>query len=162
MSVGPRVVFLRFLSVESPKLQPWRAHFARVVGWDPELVARAGAAEEGVVTWHLVSANNRPLGRSGATFLAHADAVTSAQDAVDSHNRLVFELVADENSGMYGWFARVDAGVVLICPHWYVTERDRRKSMTLAADSLAVAALGAGARAMNPALMSSRLDVARL
>ena len=159
MSVGPRVVFLRFLSLESPKLQPWRAHFTRVVGREPVIVARDGSVEVGVVTWQLVSANNRPLGRSGATFLAFADAVASAQYAVDCHDRLDFELVADGLSGMYGWFATVEGEVVLSCARWYLTERDRRKSITLASDSLAIAALGAGARSINPALMASRQGV---
>ncbi|MBC7519176.1 MAG: hypothetical protein H7248_09940 [Microbacteriaceae bacterium] len=166
MSVGPRVVFLRFLSEESPKLKPWRAHYASVTGKTPETISRDGdgdrggdrggsSSESGVVTWHLVSANNRPLGRSGSSFLAFADAVDDAQRAVAACHRLEVVLVAHAVSGRYGWFAIADGAVVITCARWYLTERDRRKSIALATDSLAIAALGAGARSINPALMMS-------
>ena len=164
MSVGPRVVFTRFLSSESPKLRPWMAHRGRVIDVAtvravPTVVMtpadEGGPAEptDTVVVWQLVSANNRQLARSAHIHTSFEAATTSARSIVESAVPLTVGLISEQGRGVYGWFASIDEAPVMICARWYATERDRRHSIQLALASIATAALHAGARLVDPALM---------
>lgn len=157
MSVGPRIVFVRFLSEESPKLTPWIAHVSRVMGPVPlPDVATAPTDSEDRLVWQLVSANNRQLARGVGVHTSfeaarvHAGAVVSSSEALD------IELVSEAGRGMYGWFALLGGVPVMTCARWYLTDRDRRHSIELATRSVPVAVLHEGARLTDPALMAGQ------
>ena len=150
MSVGPRIVFTRFVTGESPKLQPWRDHLARVVG---ATVTSSVPKADDVLVWHLVSANNRVLARSAWVFSSFDEATVSARATVDAGAELAIVPVSEERIGTYGWYATLAGETVATCSRWYVTERDRRHSIALALTSLPHATLLPGARLMDPALM---------
>jgi hypothetical protein len=151
MAVGPRIVFVRFQSAESPKLTPWLAHVSRVVG----LTARATVPVVGDsrVVWQLVSANNRELARSVDVYGTFEAATVGAQHVVDSNANSVIEQVSESGRGVYGWFATVDGVPVMTCARWYVTDRDRRHSIEIARKAVVAATLHTGARLNLPALM---------
>jgi len=155
MSVGPRVVFLRFVDHESPKLVPWVAHATLVVG------GHAGASgtplttrEGGRSVWQLVSANNRQLARGIGVHESFDQARSHAKQVVDSFADLTVEFVSEPTRGGHGWFASLGGVPVMTCARWYVTERDRRQSSDLATRSIALAVLRAGARLSDPSLMA--------
>jgi hypothetical protein len=140
VSNGPRVVFLRFASPDSPKLGPWKDHGGRVVG----LPLRAPA--DSAVIWHLSSANNRMLGRSARIYREVADATSSLRSSVENFASWSITLVVDEARGNYGWYASIEGEPVMICARWYTTERDRRHALDLALDAIVIAELQAGSR----------------
>lgn len=152
MSVGPRIVFVRFLTSDSPKIVPWVAHAERVVG--AASAADDASAEGGRVVWQLVSANNRELARGievHATFeAARAHAAMVMEQAAD----LSVEHVSEAGRGVYGWFASVGDRPVVTCARWYMSSRDRQHSIDLALRSIPVATLHSGARLTDPALMA--------
>lgn len=159
MSAGPRIVFVRFLTADSPKLTPWVAHSSRVVN------ARGGAVATkpptGMVVWQLVSANNRQLARAADVLDTFEGARADASAVVAASDRLVVETVSEAGRGVYGWFATLDGRPVVTCARWYGTDRDRRHSIDLALRSMATAELHEGARLTDPALMGGdrvRLD----
>ena len=150
MSVGPRVVFVRFLTSESPKLNPWVSHSARVLGAAP---APAVTAEGDVVVWQLVSANNRQLARGASVHRSFESAHESALAVVAAGESLSVSLVSEAGRGVYGWYASLDGEPAMTCSRWYLTDRDRRYSIDIAMRSVAVASLHSGARLTDPALM---------
>lgn len=157
MPLGPRVVFVRFVSGDSPKLSPWLAHVARVLGSS----ARANKAllkNDGVLVWQLVSANNRQLARSVAVYSSFESATASARAVVHSAGQLEVELVSEAGRGMYGWYATIAGNPVMTCARWYMTDRDRRNSIELALRSAGVATLHTGARLTDPALLGGDRD----
>lgn len=154
MSVGPRIVFTRFLTGQSPKLAPWREHFRRVVGHLPgEIVRGTDDADECVVVWQLVSANNRMLARSAVLYGSFDEAVAGARSAVAAADDLSVGLISDDQHGLFGWFVTSAGYPLMTCSRWYGTERDRRQSIELALSSLLVALLSPGARLIHPSLM---------
>ena len=154
MSVGPRIVFVRFLNVDSPKLVPWIAHARRVMGSVPlPSVATAPTDSNDRLVWQLVSANNRQLARGVGVHHSFEAARLHAQSVVAS-TTLDVEQVSEAGRGVYGWFA-TDHGVpVMTCARWYVTDRDRRHSIKLAIASVTEAVLHDGARLTDSALMA--------
>ena len=157
MSVGPRIVFVRFLSDESPKLTPWIAHVSRVMGPVPiPDVATAPTDNDDRLVWQLVSANNRQLARGVGVHTSFEAARTHAGSVVTSGQSLDVELVSEAGRGMYGWFALLDGVPVMTCARWYLTDRDRRHSIELAIRSVPVAVLHEGARLTDPALMAGQ------
>lgn len=150
MSVGPRIVFVRFIDGDSPKLAPWIAHVARVLG--PIFRRQPSAKEEGLLVWQLVSGNNRQLARSVAVHDSFESATASARAVVESGMRLSVEAVSEAGRGVYGWYASLDGDPVMTCARWYVNDRDRRNSIDLALKSVAVATLHSGSRLTDPAL----------
>lgn len=157
MSLGPRVVFVRFVSGDSPKLSPWLAHITRVLGSS----ARANKAllkSDGVLVWQLVSANNRQLARSVAVYSSFDSATASARAVVHSAHQLEVQLVSEAGRGMYGWYATIAGNPVITCARWYMTDRDRRNSIDLALRSAAVATLHSGSRLTDPALLGGDTD----
>jgi len=149
MSPGPRIVFTRFVTGDSPKLTPWMAHLRQVVAVaDP--VASVDA-DEGAIVWQLVSANNRHLARSAAIHASFAEATASARAIIAAAPELVVELVSQPSRGAYGWFAADGAVPVMVCARWYVTPRDRRHSVELALRSLDEAEVHAGVRHVHHA-----------
>lgn len=160
MSVGPRIVFVRFLYSGSPKLRPWVAHVERVTGGQerprpviPETVRATSPELDGAVVWQLVSANNRQLARGTQTHETFERAVESAQAVVNAGESLRISLVSESGRGVYGWYGSIDGVAVLTCARWYVTERDRRYSIDLATRSLPIATLHSGSRLSHPELM---------
>lgn len=154
MSVGPRIVFTRFLTRDSPKLEPWREHFRRVVGHPPLENARgADAADDCAVVWQLVSANNRMLARSAVIYGTFDEAVVGARNAVAAGEGLSVGLISDDRHGLFGWSVSLAGDPLMTCSRWYLTERDRRHSIELALGSLLVALLSPGARLIHPSLM---------
>ncbi len=151
MAVGPRIVFVRFISGDSPKLSPWVAHVERVLG--PAAREQPARSNQGMVVWQLVSGNNRQLARSVTVHKTFEDAAASASRLVELGSKLVVELVSEAGRGVYGWYASIDGAPVITCARWYVTDRDRRHSIELALKSVAVAVLHTGARLTDPALM---------
>jgi hypothetical protein len=150
MSAGPRIVFVRFLASDSPKLVPWSAHVDRVTAGVDRPVA---SNPVGKVVWQLVSANNRELARGAAVLETFGLARQNAQEIVDAGDRVEISLVSEPGRGVYGWFGSIDSTPVVTCARWYNTDRDRRHSIQLALSSLAVARLHEGARLTDPALM---------
>ena len=140
MSNGPRVIFLRFASADSPKLGPWKEHGRMVVGLP------LPAASDSAVIWHLSSANNRMLARSARVYREVAEAAASLRSSVESFGSWTISLVSDEAHGHYGWYASSEGEPVMICARWYTTERDRRQALDLALDSIVVAEVQTGAR----------------
>ena len=152
MSAGPRIVFVRFLTVDSPKLAPWSAHAARVIGARNQAVVAARPAT-GLVVWQLFSANNRELARGADVLDTFEGARADASATVAVTDRLTVEFVSEGGRGVYGWFASLDGRPVMTCARWYDTDRDRRHSIDLALRSMPIATLHEGARLTDPALM---------
>jgi hypothetical protein len=156
MSVGPRVVFTRFLTRDSPKLNPWVEHRDRVIDIaSVSLVPAIRDLADGAVAvvWQLVSANNRQLARSAQVHASFESAAGSAQQIVDMSAELVLTRASEQGRGMYGWYAAIENDPVMTCARWYTTDRDREQAGALAVTAIAVAQLGAGARLMDPALL---------
>lgn len=146
------IVFTRF-TAESPKLAAWKQHSARVVGLgyepapDDRPVARsADLGNDGIIVWHLKSANNRMLGKSAGTFPTFEDASVVAAQFIDAHEDLKQRLVSQGPRLAYGWFAALDGVALVTCARWYATERDRRNSFALALGQLDSADIGQTAR----------------
>ena len=152
MSVGPRVVFVRFPSGESPKLTPWVAHIERVVG-DVSRPERVSLQPDRVV-WQLVSANNRELARGSEVHSSFSDAHSTAAQVVAASDRLALEFVSEAGRGVYGWYVSIDGKPVMTCARWYLTDRDRRNSIEIALRSISAATLHAGARLTDAALLA--------
>ncbi len=154
MSVGPRILFTRFIDGASPKLQPWLGHLRRVI---PGFIAASEGRplDDGAVVWQLVSANNRQLARGVSVHGAFDEATADAQRVVASASLLEVQLVSENGRGDYGWYATIDGVPALICARWYMTERDRLHSITLALASVGRSEILPGARLMHPALMAS-------
>lgn len=148
--------FMRFLSIDSSKLQPWREHCRRVAG---QSVASAPTALSGrdpdrsVVVWNLVSGNNRVLARSASIFSSADAAKSSAESVAGNNGTLRIRMTTDKIRGVYGWFGTIDGAAVITCARWYSTERDRRQSIDLAVISLPVALIQPGARLVHPELV---------
>ncbi len=151
MTVGPRIVFLRFATSTSPKLRPWREHLRRVTGAAPEIVGLDDESAS-VIVWNLVSGNNRELGRGAKIFQRFDDAVLSVQRLIPEN--LEFAPVSGDRDGVYGWRASFGGQTEVACSRWYQTDRDRQHAILIAAAALRVASLGAGARFNHPALMA--------
>ena len=151
MSQGPRIVFTRFLSGDSPKLVPWVAHLRHVMPGAPQVGAVVDVGE-GAIVWQLVSANNRHLARSVAIHSNFEDAAASARAVIAAGADLLVELVSQPNRGSYGWFALDGDAPVMSCSRWYLTPRDRRHSIALALRSLDQAELHSGVRLVHQAL----------
>ncbi len=160
MTVGPRIVFTRFVTGSSPKLAPWREHTRRVVGSAQVAVSPwTEGSDDSAVVWNLVSANNRMLARSAAVFETFDRAVASATQAVEADSTLAVTLVSDDRHGVFGWYATAEGAALMTCSRWYTTERDRRHAIELALASIAVALLSPGARLMDPNLMGGGRDL---
>jgi hypothetical protein len=151
MSAGPRFVFVRFPSRDTPKLRPWEAHVHRVLGDVAEV--RSTSSNDGVVVWQLVSANNRELVRGTELHDTFDEARTVVEALVSSGPSLRIELRSEANRGVYGWYLAAADRPVAACARWYGTQRDRRNSIDLALRSIAVASLNEGSRLTDPALM---------
>lgn len=151
MTVGSRIVFMRFATARSPKLQLWIDHFERVVGHGPRVINSVlTSQDECIVVWHLVSANNRMLARSANLFERFEDAQADALATTTSIAPREIVLTSHQRRGEYGWYASKDGEVELICARWYGTERDRRNAIELAESSLLSSHLAAGARPIDP------------
>ncbi len=151
MTVGSRIVFMRFATARSPKLQLWIDHFERVVGHGPRVVnSIVSGQDECIVVWHLVSANNRMLARSANLYERFEDAQRDALAISGSTRPREIVLTSHQRRGEYGWYSTLNGEVEMICARWYGTERDRRNAVELAELSLASSQLGAGARPIDP------------
>ena len=151
MTVGSRVVFVRFATAQSPKLQLWVDHFERVVGHGPLVVNTVSSGQsECVVVWHLVSANNRILARSANLYERFEDAQKDALAISGSTGPREIVLISHQRRGEYGWYFSRNGEVEMVCARWYGTERDRRNAIEVAELSLSSSQLGAGARAIDP------------
>ncbi len=161
MSLGPRVVFMRFLDDESPKLKPWIAHVSSVVGAHAlTMPSMSPSSLDGSAVWQLVSANNRELARGVGIHATFEEARQHAERVVGSGAALQIAPVSESGRGVYGWYASIDGEPVMTCSRWYVTDRDRRHSAELAARSIATAVLLPGARLSDPTLMGGRRGAA--
>ena len=144
---GPRIIFTRFASAASPKLEPWREHRRRVVGSSGEPARMRADSTRLAVVWQLVSANNRELARSADVFDDFQDAVVSAREAVDCvRTDSSVELVSCDEDGTYGWYLRILDFPTVICSRWYAAERERRQSVQLVLETLPMVTLAEGAR----------------
>jgi hypothetical protein len=150
MSVGSRVVFMRFTAARSPKLQLWASHFAEVVGRPPVTVgSRLAGEQESIVVWHVISANNRMLARSADLYERFEDARVGALAARGLTTGREIVLTSHKERGEYGWYATADENVEMVCSRWYRTERDRHNAIVLAEASLHNSELSTGARAVE-------------
>jgi hypothetical protein len=52
MTVGSRIVFMRFATARSPKLQLWIDHFERVVGHGPRVVNSVVSSQDECIVEH--------------------------------------------------------------------------------------------------------------
>lgn len=152
MAAGPRLVFVRFPTRDSPKLKPWVAHIRRVLANVDGLETAPTA--DGSIVWQLVSANNRQLARGTDVYDTFEDAYAMVTDLVAQSASLAIGLVSEGGHGLYGWYLSRGGRPVATCARWYLTDRDRRNSITLAVRSLATAKLASGTRLTDPALMA--------
>lgn len=152
MSVGPRIVFVRFLTSDSPKIAPWVAHAERVVG--STSIVDDASEETGRVVWQLVSANNRELARGVEVHPTFESARAHASMVMELAPSLGVEHVSEAGRGVYGWYASVGERPVVTCARWYMSSRDRQHSIDLALRSIPIATLHSGARLTDPALMA--------
>lgn len=160
MSVGPRIIFTRFVNGDSPKLQPWASHRDRVIASSAITgVASLEDLREGAIVWHLVSGNNRQLARGARIHATFESATLGATAAVALAPQLDIVYVSERHRGVYGWFATKNNEPVITSSRWYDTERDRARSIGLAMPSLAAAVLLSGAREVDPMLMRSDLQL---
>lgn len=157
MSQGPRIVFTRFTSGDSPKLTPWVAHLRGVIADAPPPLADLDA-DEGAIVWQLVSANNRHLGRSAAIHATFTEAMESALAAIASAKNLEVDHVSQATRGSYGWFASHEKKPAMLCARWYMTSRDRLHSVELALRSLDEAEVHAGVRLVHHALKEGAVE----
>ncbi|MBC7403419.1 MAG: hypothetical protein H7279_09665 [Microbacteriaceae bacterium] len=163
MTVGSRIVFMRFATARSPKLQLWIDHFDRVVGHGPRVVnSVVSGLEECIVVWHLVSANNRMLARSANLYERFEDAQRDARAISGSTASREFVLTSHNRRGEYGWYSTLDGEVEMICARWYGTDRDRRNAIELAELSLIGSQLAAGARPIDPEINRGQREHAGL
>ena len=153
MSVGPRIVFVRFVTSESPKLTPWIAHTGRVIGTRARELQDAKPVH-GIVVWQLVSGNSRQLARGVEIHETFEDARDNATSVLNGGPALAVQRVTEAGRGMYGWFASLDDNPVMTCARWYPTDRDSRRSIDLAIRSIPVTTLHEGARLTDPTLMA--------
>lgn len=153
MSVGPRVVFTRFVTRDSPKLTPWTAHRDRLIGRAGASVAGSSLDHDVAIVWQLVSGNNRQLGRGADVHGSFESAAETARSVVESAGDLTLAAVSEAGRGLYGWYAVLEGTPVMTCARWYTTERDRHQSGALALSAIARAELAVGTRLMDPALM---------
>lgn len=153
MAAGPRVVFVRFETNDSPKLTPWVSHARRVVG--DATLARHGIRTDGHLVWQLVSANNRELMRGVEVHATFEEARASASRLAADTARLAVVLVSEPDDGLYGWYLTDADRPVATCARWYATDRDRRNSILLARRSIPEATPKDGARLTDPTLMMS-------
>ncbi|WP_309710920.1 hypothetical protein [Pseudolysinimonas sp.] len=109
---------------------------------------------EGSIVWQLVSANNRQLARGIDVYESFEEAHSTASDLVEASASLTVSLVSEAGRGAYGWYLSSEGRPVITCARWYLTERDRRNSITLAIRSLAVATLSPGTRLSDSTLMA--------
>jgi hypothetical protein len=151
MSVGPRIVFVRFAAIDSPKLTPWLGHLQRVVGLHSS-VSAPHTDSGNVFVWQLMSANNRQLARSADVRDTVEVALADAREVVDSCRDLSIELVGEESRGVYGWYAAIEGRPVMTCARWYLSGRDRRHSIDIAMSAVETASLRPGVRSADPAL----------
>jgi len=154
MTVGPRIVFVRFLTRKSPKVVPWVNHSYRVIGAPVALDETDNDSDQGLVVWQLVSANNRQLVRGAELHSTYDAAREHAAHVVESAAHLTVTLVSETERGLYGWYMSLDDVPAAICARWYLTERDRRHAIDLAARSIPVAMLHSGARLTDLSLMA--------
>lgn len=178
MSVGPRILFTRYQSADSPKLQPWIGHLGRVLrangaakdvkpkdqtsvpgSVEPgDQIGLPGSVEpedeiDGVVVWQLVSANNRQLARGSRIHGNFGAAELHARAAVATASLLDIGFVSEQGRGDYGWIAAVAEEPVMVSSRWYLTERDCRHSIEIAVRALVEAEVHRGARLSDPTLM---------
>ena len=154
MTVGSRIVFTRFATARSPKLQLWIDHFDRVGHGVERPASRVEGMDDGAYVWHLVSANNRMFARGSSISSAITDSFDEATRLQSIAQEMQFKLVFDSYLGLNGWYASVDGIIGMTCARWYVTERDRRSSIEHAVSSLSVAVLRPGTRLVQPEISS--------
>ena len=153
MSVGPRIVFARFVDGNSPKLQPWISHLRQSLRLDATTPTPVvGSLELGAVVWQLVSGNNRQLARSSRIFDSFERASADAQRAIVLADRLEVTYSSEQKRGLYGWFASIDGEPAMTSARWYESERDRMRSLALAIPSTAAAVLHQGSRLVDVSL----------
>jgi len=154
MTVGPRIVFTRFVSGDSPKLQPWISHLKRTLRSNPRYATPVlDGLESGAVVWQLASGNSRQLGRSARIFSSFEGASADAERTIARAADLDTVLVSEHLRGVYGWYAAADGEPLVTSARWYETERDRARSIALALTSLATATLQSGTRLVDASLM---------
>jgi len=100
----------------------------------------------GFVVWQLVSANNRELARSVEVYETFEDARVTVVGLIAESESLTVKHASEAGAGLYGWYLELDHRPVATCARWYLTERDRRSSISLATRSLPIATVHAGAR----------------
>jgi hypothetical protein len=137
-------MFVRFPERNSPRLKPWLTHARRVLG--EEESDRWGASNDGFIVWQLVSANNRELARGVDVHETFEEARATVGTLVTRSASITVEHASEAGHGVYGWYMKLDGRPVATCARWYLTERDRRSSISLAVRSLPVATVHAGAR----------------
>jgi hypothetical protein len=157
MSHGPRVAFLRFASREALKLEPWREHCRMVTG-SPPIISEAPDESDGVtiVSWQLISSNNRTLARSARLYTSLHLAEERVGRIIAARDRIETHLVSEDLRGMHGWWASISGIAIMTCSRLYLTERDRNQSAELAIASLPLAVVQHGARLLVPARELSR------
>jgi hypothetical protein len=153
MAAGPRLVFVRFPTPDSPKMKPWMTHIRRVLA-GLEQTSPAAPLEHGSIVWQLVSANNRQLARGTDIYDSFEDAYARLTEIVSATTSLTIGLVSEAGRGLYGWYLSSEGRPVATCARWYLTDRDRRNSIALALQSLAIATLGSGTRLTDATLMA--------
>jgi hypothetical protein len=162
MSVVPRIVFARFVSTASPKLQPWTEHVQRVVGTAAIFLSDADPSrEECAVVWHLVAGNNRQLARSARILGSFEGARADARRTIEVGLELAVSEVSEHARGVYGWYASYRGEPVMTCSRWYETERDRRHAIELALRSLDTTSVHTGARLVDDVRANNKLRLAK-
>lgn len=111
-------------------------------------LVRGGTDEKAAagVGWLLVSANNRPLGRSPhpfPTYLAGKEAVIRLQN---DHRRLAASPVATHATARWTWRVRLDDEVVAVSSRAYLRMRECQYNLDRFLEAVLVADIATGVR----------------
>jgi hypothetical protein len=101
-----------------------------------------------LLTWMLVSPNNRPLGRAAGYF----DDDEECRDAVlglRAHAARVRATTAVEPGGHWGWRVSLDGTAAAVSTRTYLRQQECQYSLSRFLEALPVAGLAAGVRTVR-------------
>ena len=107
-----------------------------------------------VVTWILVSPNNRSLGRAASWLESYEVCSASLQALIDGQDRLRPSVVVDE-SGKWTWLIKLDDAVVAVAHRSYLRLRESTYNLTRFLEALPVADVVPGVRVVQSAFVTA-------
>jgi hypothetical protein len=99
-------------------------HGARFILLDQITVGESGERITGGISWVLLSANNRPLGKSTREFASSAQCRAAALELRDRRNELRVVALAVDLRGHWGWRIELDGEPAASCTRPYLRQRE--------------------------------------